>query len=338
MQSSTQVGVHCFILSVNCTYDAREVRSCLLHPLYNSSLSSTYRADLTPTKLLYTGSAGIYTYGSKSQDSVHVACMEIKTQNFEEVTLWRPDYGTYDEYFDTVLGLALFPTLDGDRWGNFTDSSVFHNMIDQDLLDENLFTLSFPRTDWERGEIIFGALPSNLCRDQMIEIPLDHSKTDDSDHVWRYYTMNGWQIPVTSMSISSNSSGASTQVMDEPQIAVIVSSFPWVFLPNSVADRINAAIGLKYAFDWLACETQSSLPNWTVTFGPDNQSISLTPWDYLIEVYDEINGKLMCISAFWRMDGFGGKGFIILGSPFLNGIYSVFDVDRKSISFSNRPL
>ncbi|KAH7372235.1 aspartic peptidase domain-containing protein [Pyrenochaeta sp. MPI-SDFR-AT-0127] len=327
-----------FIPSVNCTYMPGNHRSCTAHPLYNSSLSSTYRPDLTPASVLYTGPAGIYTWGNVSQDNLHVAGMEIKGQMFEEATVWNPDVGTRNDLFDTALGISLFPTRSGNGRDDFAAPSPFQNMMQQKLLDKNIISLKLGRTDQEMGEIILGGLPRNVQREDMIEVPLDHNKTDDSDHIWRYYTMNGWQVSVKSMSMGMNSSEASTSVLDKPQTAVISSSFPWIGVPDEVAKKIHETLGIKQVFDWVNCEKRPRLPNWTITFGPNGHTITLSPWDYLIEVYDKVYGQLKCVSGFFNLSQYGDKGFIILGAPFLNGIYSTFDADRKSISFGNRPL
>lgn len=67
-------------------------------------------------------------------------------------------------------------------------------MIEQNLLNDNVFTLQYPRRDYDKGRVTFGGLPPGLQRNDMIEVPLNNNETNDSDHVWRYYTMNGWQI------------------------------------------------------------------------------------------------------------------------------------------------
>ncbi|KAF2871848.1 aspartic peptidase domain-containing protein [Massariosphaeria phaeospora] len=326
-----------FIPSANCTLDPSERPYCRVHHLYNSTLSSTYRANLTSARVYYTGPAGFYTYGKVSQDSIHVAGVEIKSQTFEEAIQLRPDAGTNDELFDTVFGLALFQTVDGGNWSDFTAPSPFQNMIEQGLLDENVFTLKFPRTREEKGEITLGGLPSNLRQEDLIEMPLNH-KIDDSEEVWKFYAMNGWQVSLSRMTMAFNSSNASIPVLDKPQVAVISSSFPWIGLPTDVAARANKAIGLDYAFHWVNCTTRPQLPNWTINFEPGNQSITLTPWDYLIQAYDYRIKEDICVSAFYDLGKYGDKGFVLLGAPFLDGLYSVFNADRKSISFGNRPL
>ena len=276
---------------------------------------------------------GLRTKGNVSQDSIHAADMEIKGQMFEEAI-------TLDEFhiFDTALGLSLFPSRSGAEPDDFMTASPFNGMIQQGLLDANIFSLTLTRNDQERGELVLGGLPSNLTREDMIEVPLDLSKTYNSDHFWRYYTMGGWQIPVTNMSISSYGYQDPIPVLETPQIAIISSSCSWIGLPTETVTKIHAAIGMNYTYDWIHCDNRKELPNWTIVLGPHGQRITLSPWDYLIEVYDKVYKHLKCVSAFFPLERYGDKGFIILGQPFLNGLYSVFDADRLSISFANRGL
>ncbi|KAH7378208.1 aspartic peptidase domain-containing protein [Pyrenochaeta sp. MPI-SDFR-AT-0127] len=323
-----------FVPSANCSFDPHEFKYCNNHPMYNSSLSSTYQSHLDPASVLY---VGLHTEGNVSQDSIHVAGMEIKEQLFEEATMWHPDAGTADDLFDTALGLSLFPSRSSNGRNDFIAASPFQNMVQQKLLDCNIFSLKLGRTDQDAGELVLGGLSEELKGLDMIEVPLNHSQ-NSSGHVWNYYAMNGWQISVTGMSFSPNGSKNATAVLKTPQIAVISSSFPWIGIPSDVTKKIHKVIGMKYTFDWIECDKRRELPNWTIVFGPHGQSITLSPWDYLIEVYDKVFKQLKCVSAFFPLGEYGDEGFIILGQPFLNGLYSVFDADRKSISFANRPL
>ncbi|KAF2187663.1 acid protease [Zopfia rhizophila CBS 207.26] len=324
-----------FVPSANCTLNPRERESCLHHaPLYNSSESSTYRADLTPCKLMYRGYSGVYTRGNMSQDNIHVADMEIKGQVFEEATFWHRTYLTRDDLFDTALGLSLHRIADS--WGNFSASGPFQNMIEQDLLHENIFTLTLPRVDREMGELTLGGLPESLDSCEMIEVPLNHSRTGGGDEWWDFATSSGWQI--SAQSISMDSPSGSIPIMTSEHTAIISSSYPYISLPHDLAAAANHAIGLEELYDWVDCETRLNLPNMTFALGPDGLSITLTPWDYLIEVYDDFFGVLKCVSPFQSLESKGEMGFIMLGAAFLNGVWSVWNAKRGSISFANRPL
>jgi hypothetical protein len=323
-----------FVPSANCSYDPYELEACKIHPMYNSSLSSTYQSHLDPASLLY---VGLHMEGNVSQDSIHVAGIEIKEQLLEEATLWHPDVGTADHLFDNALGLSLHPSRSSNGANDFMAASPFQSMMQQKLLDRNMFSLKLGRVDQDAGELTFGGLSKELKGLDMIEVPLNHSRKS-SKYLWDYYTMGGWQISVTDMSFSANGSNTAIPVLKKPQIAAISSSFPWIGLPRDVVAMMHVVIGIQYTFHWIECDKRKELPNWTIVFGPHGQSITLTPWDYLIDVYDWVFKQRKCVSAFFSLDENGDEGFIILGQPFLNGLYSVFDADRKSISFANLPM
>lgn len=205
--------------------------------------------------------------------------MEIKGQVFEEATSWHPRRLTRDNYFDTSIDLSLRQVLE--PWGNFTASSPFQNMIQQDLLDENLFTLRLSRTDNEAGELILGGLPETLhqSRSEMIEVPLNHSQTGGGDEWWDFYTSGGWQIPA--QSIFMDFDNKSIPIISSEHTAIVSSSHPFISLSDEAAEAANYAIGLVELFDWVDCETRIELPNMTFILGPgpEGLSIMLTPWD-----------------------------------------------------------
>jgi hypothetical protein len=217
-----------FVPSANCT---SKQTFCVTHPQYDSSLSSTYRADLRPAAVHY---GGLQVHGNVSQDSIHVAGIELTDQLFAEGTEWLPDVGVPNYLFDTALGLSLSPTRYGDS-DDFATPSPFQKMMEHKLLEDDTFYLKLGRTEAEMGELILGGLPSGISREDMLEVPLDHSRQDGSDDFWGYYTMNGWQVSVSNMSIDSTSSNLSLPVLETAQIAVISSSFPWIGLPDRVA-------------------------------------------------------------------------------------------------------
>lgn len=324
-----------FAPSANCTYDVHEIYSCIIHPLYNSSLSSTYREDLSPCYMIYWGLQGIETYGRISEDSLHISGLEIKNQVFDEATQWHLGDLTSDNYFGTVLGLALYPTRD--NWGNFSAPGPFQNLIKQQLLRENIFSLTLPRMDNELGEIVFGGLPENVTREDLIEVPLNDTRRGEGDELWDFYTSNGWQIQVENITMTAALSESILPILPEQHIAVVTSSFPYIGLPKEAANKANELIGPTDGGTWLDCSTRSNLPDLVIVFGAGKQ-IKLTARDYILKIYDDIYEKLKCVSTFASLDEVGDSGMILLGSPFLTGLYSVFDADRKSISFGNQQL
>lgn len=321
-----------FVPSINCTYNAHSKNECIIHPLYNSSTSSTYYADLSPCKMIYWGLESIRTRCRISSDSLHLSELEIKHQVFEEATTWEPGVLTSTDLFDTVLGLALHPTYD--QWGNFSAPGPFQNLIQQKLLKENIFSLTLPMTKYARGELIFGALPDDVTRSDLIEVPLNNTRVGEGDEMWDFYTSNGWQISVHSIAMIPASSSA-TPILSDEQIAIVTTSYPYIGLPLHAVRTAHALMGHADGRTWAECHTRVDLPDLIIDFRPGMQ-VRLTPEDYFLEVWDAIFRKTKCVSAYASLDDSAGYGAIILGSPFLTGLYSVFDADRSSISFGKR--
>lgn len=285
--------------------------------------------------MVYWGFEGIETHGKISQDSLHVSGLEIKNQVFEEATHFRPGMLTSDDLFDTVLGLALHPTWD--KEGNFSAPGPFQNMVTQGLLRENVFSLTLPRVEYEQGEIVFGGLPENVTREDLVEVPLNNTRLREGDDAVDFYTSNGWQVLVENIAMTNGSSDTVLPILTDQHIAVVTTTFWYIGLPREAAEKANQFIGLDNGRTWVDCSTRSSLPDLVIAFGAGKQ-IRLTAKDYLLEVYDVIFRRLKCVSTFVSLGEHAESGMILLGSPFLTGLYSVFDADRKSISFGNRPI
>ena len=96
-----------------------------------------------------------------------------------------------------------------------------------------------------------------------------------------------------------------------------------------MADKINKDLGGysvwsgEYAFD---CSKLDTLP--TVTFAAGGQKFTLTSLDYVM-VSQTPAGKF-CFSGF---EGLAGKE-VVLGDSFLGAFYSLFDSDKKQVSFA----
>lgn len=315
-----------FVPSSNCTYDSYEARYCIPHKMYNSSQSSSYAADLSPARIHYMGT---YTWGNVSRDSLHVAGLEIKNQIFEEATVWRPIPLYWDDLLDSALGLARLPL-------NFSESTIkaqnpLLNMIGQNLLDRNVFSLRLARTDVEKGQLSFGSVDHDLYTGDLVSFPATNVTCGDDEAI-AAYSSSGWQIPVRSISLSPNSSSGSIYASLSNHTAILSTSFPHIALPRGLAQRLTERCGTTEMTSPLSCESRTMLPDLTLTLGPDSHEIVLTPWDYMFEVEDQIYGK-RCILPFVDLpEWLDGYGYIMLGTAFLSGLYSVFDYDSQTIS------
>ncbi|KAH7066699.1 hypothetical protein BKA63DRAFT_571108 [Paraphoma chrysanthemicola] len=131
-------------------------------------------------------------------------------------------------------------------WGNFTAPGPFQNMVTQGLLLENIFSLTLPRTDDTLGQLAIGALPENVSRESLVEVPLNNTRLGEGSDLWDFYTSNGWQIYVESIGMSQPSSDASEMVtlLDNQMIAVITTSYPYIGLPREATAKANQLLGL----------------------------------------------------------------------------------------------
>ena len=124
-------------------------------------------------------------------------------------------------------------------------------------------------------------------------------------------------------------------ILTHQHIAVVTTSFPYIGLPNKAAKQAEALMGLTGGRTWVDCATRPTLPDLVFDFGSGRQ-VRLTARDYLLEVWDEIYEETKCVSTFSSVDQPADYGAVLLGTPFLNGLYSVFDADRESLAFANR--
>ncbi|ORY13234.1 aspartic peptidase domain-containing protein [Clohesyomyces aquaticus] len=298
----------------------------ITHPTYNSSSPSTYQSDLRPCQLEYFGQAGIFTWGIVSQDSIHVGDVELKNQLFEEALIYNLSMIEGDDLFDTAVGLALYPI--DDDWNTFpmNASSPFHSMVEQGLLDELLFGQTLGRPHQEIGELVLRGWPEDMDRDAAFQLPLTSEKEPSNDSFGN-----------SSPAMDGNSSNTSTILTTQNTIAIISSSYPWIALHQHIADQANSQLGIRKFGGWVDCEKRAILPNLRVALGPEGQEIELTPWDYLIEAEDDRLDRIKCAIPFVGTHERNPQGLVILGSPLLNGLHSVFDAGRKSIWVANRP-
>jgi Eukaryotic aspartyl protease len=86
--------------------------------------------------------------------------------------------------------------------------------------------------------------------------------------------------------------------------------------------------------DDLDCVWHAELPDLTVFFG-EQGAVVLTPRQYMSRVVDWEKG-IRCVLPFSSMYFNDGQehetDWIILGTPFLQSLYSVFDIDKETIS------
>ena len=306
-----------FVPSAKCCEDLFERR-------YNSSESSTYRANKSPVYLNY---AGFYTSGILSQDTMHVSGIEIQNQVFEEASEVRV-VPFWDFPFESVLGLARLP-MSNTASSNFTVISAFHNMVSQKLLTRNIFSLKLSqgKPGQQPGELMFGDTNRDLYKGELFTLPV----TNVSSNARRggYVLSSGWQVSARSVSLGCSSRFNTTHFPLVNYTAAFSTLYPFITLPEQIRQEILEIIGADEDAS-VACDRRSELPDLTISLGPHGHNFVLTPWDYLRTdlAWDE-GPRCQSVISVTEEDE---EKYIILGSAFLGRFYSVFDYDEETIS------
>ena len=133
-----------FINSKKC-----EDTMCVVHNRYDSEDSPNYKDKKQNMAIAY--GSGILE-GKMSEDTFYLDNIRIANQSFTEII--RPYDGFFnDAYFDGIVGLGL-PGL-----AQKGSTPIMDNVIDQKLLNSNVFSFYFDRTqNYTRSYISFGSI------------------------------------------------------------------------------------------------------------------------------------------------------------------------------------
>jgi len=202
-------------------------------------------------------------------------------------------------YFDGILGLGF----DSISVGGV--ETVFHNAIDQGLVEEGMF--AFYLGDNADGELTFGGYDEEKFTGELKWVPL-------SEETY-------WRIAIDSIQIGSYSSESSDGIVDSGT-SLIVGPTKDV---REIANEIGAKpmITGQYTVD---CETLQDIPDieWTI----DGTAYSV-PGEKLV-----IQSSGLCLFAMMGVDFPSPGPKWILGDVFMRVYYTVFDYDNARIGFA----
>ncbi|KAI3765237.1 hypothetical protein L2E82_15267 [Cichorium intybus] len=202
-----------WVPSSKCLFSA----SCSSHTKYESSQSSTYKAN---------GKVAIIQYGSESIsgnlsiDNVKVGDLIIEHQMFVEAT--RESGVTFlAGKFDGILGLGFKEISIGSA------VPVWDNMVNQHLVKDRVFSfwLNQQSTDGEGGEIIFGGVDPKHYKGTHTYVPVKQT--------------GYWQFDMGEVLIG----GKRTDFCNNGCSAIVDSGSSLIAGPASAITEINLAIG-----------------------------------------------------------------------------------------------
>lgn len=284
-----------WIPSESCTSIA-----CLIHRKYDNALSTTYQANGSDFGIHY-GSGSVE--GFVSRDNLKISDLEIKGQEFGEATT-EPGLAFAFGKFDGILGLA-YDTISVNKI-----VPPFYKMVEQNLLDENLFAFYLGENDSEGGEATFGGVDTDKFEDPIVYAPVRR----------RGY----WEVAL-------NKVGFGDEELELPRTgAAIDTGTSLIAMPSAVAEILNKQIGAKRSWTGqysLDCSRIPSLPS--LTFYLDNKPYTLEGKDYILNIQNT------CISSFMGMDLPEPVGPLwIIGDVFLRKFYTVYNLDKNAVGFA----
>ncbi|KAG1907147.1 Asp-domain-containing protein [Suillus fuscotomentosus] len=274
--------------------------ACFLHAKYESSSSSTYKANGSEFSIQYgTGSMEGYV----SSDVLTIGDLNIRSQDFAEATK-EPGLTFAFGKFDGILGLA-YDTISVNHI-----TPPFYSMINQGLIDEPVFAFRLGESEADGGEATFGGVDHAAYTGSIDYVPLRRKAY--------------WEVELEKVAFGSD-------VLDLDMTgAAIDTGTSLIALPTDIAEMLNTQIGATKSWNGqyqVDCAKVPSLPELSFYFG--GKPYPLKGSDYVLEVQGT------CISSFTGMDiNLPGGSLWIIGDVFLRRYYTVYDLGRDAVGFA----
>ncbi|KAI0068841.1 endopeptidase [Artomyces pyxidatus] len=282
-----------WVPSTQCTSIA-----CFLHTKYDSSASSSYKANGSEFAIQY-GSGSME--GFISHDTLTLGDITIKNQLFAEATK-EPGLAFAFGKFDGILGLA-YDTISVNHV-----TPPFYEMVNQGLIDQPVFSFRLGSSEEDGGEAVFGGIDSSAYTGKINYVPVRRKAY--------------WEVELEKVKFGDD-------VLElEGTGAAIDTGTSLIALPSDVAEMLNTQIGAKKSWNGqytVDCAKVPSLPELSFYFNGDAYPLKGT--DYILEVQGT------CMSAFTGLDIPGGPIWII-GDVFLRRYFTVYDLGRHAVGFA----
>lgn len=280
-----------WVYSKKCTSIA-----CFLHHKYDSTKSSTYKANGEALNIQY-GSGSIA--GFLSQDTGAMGSLTATGQVFGEITDAK-GLSFIVGKIDGIVGLG-FPSIAVDGTTPF-----FNNLMSQGAVSKNVFQfyLSSDPSD-NKSQLVIGDLDESLVSEPFFWVPLSKQTY--------------WQFNLDAVSVGGTQISTGLQAICDSGTSLIVMS-------QDIADKILANV--KVNSD---CSNIDSNP--TVSFTINGKEFTMTPEQYILK--ETSMGKSQCVCGIAGMQlppSFGE--FVILGDKFISVWSAAFDYDNARVGFA----
>ncbi|NXF25966.1 PEPA protein, partial [Rhodinocichla rosea] len=274
--------------------------ACRNHNRFNPAESSTFLSTNDTLFIAYgTGSmTGVLGY-----DTVDVAGINVRNQIFGLAETEPGDFFYYTP-FDGILGLA-FPSI-----ASSGATPVFDNMMIENLVDRNLFSVYLSRDDEGGSFVLFGAIDPYYTTRGISWIPLSAETY--------------WQISMESVSISGTPVACSSGCQ-----AIVDTGTTLLAVPIRAFRTLMGHLGASFSGE-ISCEAIRNLPS--LIFHINGQEFPVPPRAYVLRS----NGY--CTLGLQGMDVPTEEGELwILGDVFIREYYVIFDRANNKVGLSWLP-
>ncbi|XP_005496845.1 pepsin A-like [Zonotrichia leucophrys gambelii] len=274
--------------------------ACRNHNRFNPAESSTFLSTNDTLFIAYgTGSmTGVLGY-----DTVDVAGINVRNQIFGLAETEPGDFFYYTP-FDGILGLA-FPSI-----ASSGATPVFDNMMTENLVDRNLFSVYLSRDDEGGSFVLFGAIDPYYTTRGISWIPLSAETY--------------WQISMQSVSVSGTPVACSSGCQ-----AIVDTGTTLLAVPIRAFRTLMRLLGASSSGE-ISCEAVRNLPS--LIFHINGKQFPVPPRAYVLRS----NGY--CSLALQGMDVPTEEGELwILGDVFIREYYVIFDRANNKVGLSRLP-
>ncbi|KAH7887707.1 aspartic peptidase domain-containing protein [Phlebopus sp. FC_14] len=275
--------------------------ACFLHAKYDSSSSSSYKANGSEFSIQY-GSGSME--GFVSRETLTIGDLTLHNQDFAEATK-EPGLAFAFGKFDGILGLA---------YNTISVNAIvppFYNMIDQGLLDDPVFSFRLGSSEEDGGEAVFGGIDKSAYTGKIEYVPVRRKAY--------------WEVELEKVSFGDE------ELELESTGAAIDTGTSLIALPTDIAEMLNTQIGAHRSWNGqyqLDCSKVPSLPDLSFYF--NGKAYPLKGSDYVLNVQGT------CISSFTGLDiNLPGGALWIIGDVFLRRYFTVYDLGRDAVGFAS---
>jgi saccharopepsin len=255
--------------------------------------------------------------------------LQVSGQVFQEIKYYENTYEPLSiDLFDGVLGLAFEkPWLSAFRNPSNFLPSPFRSMIDQSVLDVNMFSIVWPAAAREQGSIMFGGYDEDLLDGELVS------------HALFPENIARWQVEVERLSLINSTGHNGREVVINQSIsngkAFFMSfppsmAFPWDFA-NSLHEHIGSTPSACVRYRNVDCDRVHSLPE--IVIGLKGQNVTLKGENYARKLEMPEDCPIFRDECYLMIDYLPEfEDMVFLGMPFLETVMGVWNWDEQTIS------